>query len=78
MLPSSWEDDPWCSFILKRAKRSPVTSQLLSKTSCDSPSFDPFKTPLNAAVERCPKGLQMIKKRIIGLFIMLLKPKVHY
>lgn len=53
---------------------------LLSKTSCDSPSFDPFEAPLNAAVERGPEGLypQMIKKWIIGLFIVLLKPKVHY
>lgn len=62
------------------SERSPVTSQLLSKTSWDSPSFDPVEAPLNAAVERGPEGLhpQMIKKWIIGLFIMLLKPKVHY
>lgn len=35
---------------------------------------------LNTAVEPCPEGLhpQMIKKWIIGLFIMLFKPKVHY
>lgn len=51
-------------FRLKRAKRSPATSQLLSKTSCDRTSFDPFWPPLNAAVERGPEGLhpQMIKK----------------
>lgn len=64
MLPSAWEDEPRCTLILKRAKRSPVRSQLLSKTSCDSPSFDPVEAPLNAAVERGPEGLhpQMIKK----------------
>lgn len=55
-------------------------SQLLPKTSCDSPSFHLFVDPLNTAVEGSPEGLhpQMIKKWIIGLFIMLLKPKVHY
>lgn len=64
MLPSAWEDEPQCTFILKRAKRSPVRSQMLSKISCDSPSFDPFEAPLNAAVERSPERLhpQMIKK----------------
>lgn len=55
------------SFILKRAKRWSVTSWLLSKTSCDSRSFDPSEAPLNAAVERGPEGLHphMIKSELL-------------
>lgn len=54
----------WASLILQKAMRSAAMSQLLSKTSHDSPSFHPFEAPLNAAVEPRPEGLHphMIKK----------------
>lgn len=76
MLLISWEDEPQCTFILMRAKRSPVTSPLLSKTSCDSTSFDPVEAPLNAAVGRGPEGLHphMIKKVNYWFVYHALKP----
>lgn len=60
----SWEDEPWCALISKKAQSSTVTSQLLSKTSHDSRPRHPPEAPLNAAVEPSPEGLypQMIKK----------------
>lgn len=76
MWLGSWEDEPQGTFILMRAERSPVTSQLLSKTSCDSASFDPVEAPLNAAVGHSPEGLHphMIKKVNYWFVYQALKP----